>query len=101
MIFLKKISEKLTYVHNFVALFLLTKRILISTGFSIIYINLYEGPGFADATIFFGNVNFNVSKSKTIANNDHVGHHPNYKPLQPIKTSDFDAGYVLISLSDR
>ena len=77
--------------------FLITKRIVITTGFCVNYIKLTGGSDLDNATVFLGNIDLLAQKRRIIANIDHVDHHPNYKPLQPKKTSGFDVGYVLVS----
>ena len=70
----------------------------MSTGFCVNYIKLHGGTGFNDSTVYVGNVNFTARFAKKIVKVHHVNYHPRYNPKDPIYTSDFDVGYVLVSL---
>ena len=79
--------------------FLISRKIVMSTGSCVCYMKLNGGPDFNKSTVFVGNVNFNAYTAKQIVNVDHVNHHPEYDPKNPIKTSGYDVGYVLVSFS--
>ena len=77
--------------------FLLTRRIVITTGSCANFYKLHGGINFNDSTVYFGIVNIDSPRGKKIKV-EHANYHPEYNPEDPIKTSGFDIGYVLVSL---
>ena len=70
----------------------------MSTGSCVNYIRLHGGIGFNDSNVFIGNVNFNARFARHVIKIYQIGYHPQYNPKNPIKSSGYDVGYVVVSL---
>ena len=70
----------------------------MSTGSCVYYIQIYGGFRYNHSSVFVGNVNLNARCAKQIAYIDHVGYYSGYNPADPVTTSGYDVGYVLVRL---
>ena len=88
-----RIKEK-----HFCCGFLVSMRIVMTTGFCANYMKSHSKPDYTDATVFFGNANLSETELATIVHVDHAKHHQDYDPDDSINTGSNDIGYVLVSL---
>ena len=78
--------------------FLISKKIVLSSGFCACYMISYSRPRFFDASAFVGEIDLTKIKSGKIIDVDRANYHENYNPEDPITTGDYDIGYILVSL---
>ena len=88
-----RIKEK-----HFCCGFLVSMRIVITTGFCANYMKSHSEPDYTDATVFLGSTNLSETELSIIINVKHAKHHQNYNPNDTDRTGDYDVGYVLVSL---
>ena len=87
-----RIKEK-----HFCCGFMISMRIAMSTGFCAHYMKSHSGPDYIHATVFVGNGDLRRINFGKVVNVDHAMYHEDYDPEDPISTSHYDIGYILVS----
>ena len=77
--------------------FMISMKIAMSTGSCAHYMKSHGGPNYINATVFLGNDDLRRINFGKVVNVDHAMYHEDYDPEDPIGTSHYDIGYILVS----
>ena len=72
-------------------------KIAMSTGSCAHYMKTHAALGYINATVFLGNDDLGRINFGKVVNIDHAMYHEDYDPEDPIGTSHYDIGYILVS----